>query len=150
MSSAAEKVLVPDPTRRSAPLSEADATAWRTLAVFCVYRVVLALFIAMAFAFLNRFFNIGVVAPAAVMPTLTTYALMSLVLLALARVREPGIALQVTAGIGVDVIGIVVLMYASGGVKSGPVLYSLSIWRASAFSSGVKSIRSASETPCRS
>jgi len=101
------------------PAAEADAIAWRTLAVFCIYRVVLAVFIGMAFIFLNRFFNLGVVSPTTVVPTLLVYALVSLGLLATARLREPGVALQVTAGVGVDVIGIVVLMYASGGVKSG-------------------------------
>jgi two-component system sensor histidine kinase PilS (NtrC family) len=121
MSTAAQKVLAPDPARapRSGPLPETDATAWRTLAVFCVYRVILAAVIGTAFAFLNRIFNIGAVAPGAVLPTLLIYALVSLALLAFARLREPGIALQVTAGVGVDVIGIVVLMYASGGVRSG-------------------------------
>jgi len=121
VSSAAQKMLAPDPARapRSAPIAEADAIAWRTLAVLCIYRIVLAVFIGGAFAFLNRVFNIGIVAPGAVMPTLLVYALASLALLALARLREPGIALQVTAGVGVDVIGIVVLMYASGGVRSG-------------------------------
>ena len=121
MSSAAEKMLMPDPASapRSGPLTETDAIAWRTLAVFCIYRVVLAAFIGVAFAFLNRIFNFDIVAPGAVMPTLVVYSIASLVLLATARLREPGIALQVTAGVGVDVIVIVVLMYASGGVKSG-------------------------------
>ena len=118
MSSAAEKVLLPERPPRG-PLPDADLTAWRTLAVFCIYRLVLALFIGAAFAFLNSIFNVGIVAPDAVLPTLVIYACVSLVLLTVARLREPGIALQVTAGVGVDVIAIVVLMYASGGVKSG-------------------------------
>jgi len=112
MSSAAEKMLMPDPARapRSGPLTETDATAWRTLAVLCIYRVVLAAFIGVAFAFLNRIFNFGVVSPNAVMPTIVGYAVASLVLVGTARLREPGIALQVTAGVGVDVIAIVVML----------------------------------------
>ncbi len=92
MSSAARKMLMPDPARapRSGPLTETDATAWRTLAVLCIYRVVLAAFIGVAFAFLNRIFNFGIVAPGAVMPTLVVYSIASLVLLATARCASRG------------------------------------------------------------
>ncbi len=98
---------------------EADETTWRTLAVFCGYRVVLAVFVAGAFAFLNRFFNLGIFAPAVVVPTLAAYAAASLALLLPARLREPSLTIQVTAGVFVDVAAIVMLMYASGGVRSG-------------------------------
>jgi two-component system sensor histidine kinase PilS (NtrC family) len=105
---------------RSVPLIvEPDDTTWRTLAVFCGYRVVLATFVGVAFVFLNRFFNFGTVAPDAVMPTIVTYAVASLVLLVPARLREPNLTIQVTAGVIVDVVSIVMLMYASGGVRSG-------------------------------
>ena len=98
---------------------EADDTTWRTLSVFAAYRVVLAVFVAGAFVFLNRFFNLGIVAREAVMPTVIAYIVVSLMLLAPARLRRPSLTLQVTAGVLVDVVAIVMLMYASGGVKSG-------------------------------
>ncbi|HEX4779166.1 MAG TPA: ATP-binding protein [Usitatibacter sp.] len=98
---------------------EADETTWRTLWVFCAYRVVLALFVAMAFVYLNRFFNFGVVSPQAVVPTVASYVVASLALLVPARLREPSLTLQVTAGVIVDVIAVVMLMYSSGGVRSG-------------------------------
>jgi two-component system sensor histidine kinase PilS (NtrC family) len=98
---------------------EADDVTWRTLAVFCFYRVVLAIFVAVAFTFLNRFFNFGVQAPEVMVPTLATYAVFSIALLVPARLREPSLVIQVTAGVFVDVLAIVMLMYASGGVRSG-------------------------------
>ena len=122
MISTAEKLPVPSKPRPPAypPLIvAADDATWRTLAVFCGYRVVLALFVAAAFTFLNRFFNLGVLAPAVVVPTLIAYALVSLALFVPARLREPSLTIQVTAGVFVDVAAIVLLMYASGGVRSG-------------------------------
>ena len=96
-----------------------DDTTWRTLVVFCLYRVVLAAFVGGAFIFLNRFFNLGVVTPGAIVPTVVSYTLASVLLLIPARLREPSLMLQVTAGVIVDVFAIVMLMYASGGVRSG-------------------------------
>jgi two-component system sensor histidine kinase PilS (NtrC family) len=97
----------------------ADDTTWRTLAVFCGYRVLLAILVGTASAFFNHFFNLGFQAPGVVMPTLVAYAVASIVLLVPARMREPNLTLQVTAGVVVDVVAIVMLMYASGGVRSG-------------------------------
>ncbi len=120
MSAAAGTLARKARTPRSASLIvEADDATWRTLAVFCGYRVVLALFMAAAFAFLNRFFNLGFLAPAVVVPTLVAYTTLALVLLVPARLREPSLTLQVTAGVYVDIAAIVMLMYASGGVRSG-------------------------------
>jgi two-component system sensor histidine kinase PilS (NtrC family) len=96
-----------------------DDTTWRTLVVFCLYRVILAVFVGGAFIFLNRFFNLGVVTPSAVVPTVVSYTIASVLLLIPARLREPSLMLQVTAGVIVDVLAIVMLMYASGGVRSG-------------------------------
>ncbi len=121
--SAASDPLTLDPSarlRRSRLLIvEADDTTWRTLSVFAAYRVVLAVFVAGAFVFLNRFFNFGIVAREAVMPTVIAYIVVSLMLLAPAKLRRPSLTLQVTAGVLVDVAAIVMLMYASGGVRSG-------------------------------
>ncbi|HUL57357.1 MAG TPA: ATP-binding protein [Usitatibacter sp.] len=96
-----------------------DDATWRTLWVFCVYRVVLALFMGVAFTFLNRFFNLGIGFPQAVVPTVSAYVVASIVLLVPALLREPNLRMQVTAGVFVDVIAIVMLMYSSGGIRSG-------------------------------
>src|SRR5258708_8848590 len=120
MSSTADPIAIaPAPRGGMQLIAESDATTWRTLAVFCLYRVVLAAFVGLAFIFLNRFFNLGSMNPGAVGPTLVAYSIASLVRLVPARLREPNLMLQVTAGVIVDVVAIVMLMYASGGVRSG-------------------------------
>jgi two-component system sensor histidine kinase PilS (NtrC family) len=105
--------------RRMPFIVVANDTTWRTLAVLCGYRVLLAVLVGIAFVFFNHFFSLGSVAYALVMPTVVAYAFASLVLLAPARLREPNLTLQVTTGVVVDVVAIVMLMYASGGVRSG-------------------------------
>jgi two-component system, NtrC family, sensor histidine kinase PilS len=103
-----------------APLSAAaDDTTWRTLTIFCSYRVVLALFVAGAFIFLNRYFNLGVQSPRLVIPTLVVYVAAAAALFVPARLREPSLTIQVTVGVFVDIVAVVMLMYASGGVRSG-------------------------------
>ena len=122
MSAMADPVAISEPAggaTRSRLIVPADDTTWRTLWVFAAYRVVLAIFVAGAFVFLNRFFNLGIVSPTAVVPTVVAYTLVSILLLIPARLREPSLMLQVTAGVVVDVVAIVMLMYASGGVRSG-------------------------------
>jgi two-component system sensor histidine kinase PilS (NtrC family) len=119
VTSAVERLGLP-PGRPQVPfIVIADDTTWRTLAVFCLYRIVLALFVGMAFVYLNRFFNLGVIKPSAVLPTVIVYTVAAIALLVPARLREPSLTIQVTAGVIVDVVAIVMLMYASGGVRSG-------------------------------
>jgi two-component system sensor histidine kinase PilS (NtrC family) len=96
-----------------------DDTAWRTLVVFSAYRVVLALGLSGAYAFLNAFFQLGTLQPGLAVTTLVTYAVASVLLVVPALIREPRISLQVTAAVLVDVLAIVVLMHTSGGIRSG-------------------------------
>jgi two-component system sensor histidine kinase PilS (NtrC family) len=96
-----------------------DDTTWRTLEVFCGYRIVLAVVVGIAFGFFNAQVLLGAQAPAAILPTIVLYAVASMFLLAPARLRDPNLKLQVTAGVFVDVMAITMLMYASGGVRSG-------------------------------
>ncbi|MEP7069006.1 MAG: PAS domain-containing protein, partial [Usitatibacter sp.] len=120
MSTMADPLAAPaKPLPRSPLIVDADDATWRSLFVLCAYRVVLALLVAVASVYLNRFFNFGIVTPTAVMPTVISYTIASLILLVPARLRKPSLTPQVTAGILVDVVAIVMLMYASGGVKSG-------------------------------
>ena len=121
MSSAAGNLPITERRRfpRGRLMVAPDDTTWRTLVVFCLYRVVLAVFVGGAFIFLNRFFNLGIVTPTAVVPTVVSYTIASVLLLIPARLREPSLILQVTAGVIVDVLAIVMLMYASGGIRSG-------------------------------
>jgi len=72
-----------------------------------------------AFGFFSTDVMIGTQAPNVVLPTVILYTIASIMLLAPARLRDPDIAIQVTAGVFVDVLAIAMLMYASGGVRSG-------------------------------
>ena len=120
MSFASDGLQSPARLLRGGPLIvEADDTTWRTLNVFCLYRVVLSVLVGLAFAYLNRFFNFGAVNPEAVLPTLVVYTVIAVALLVPARLREPNLTIQVTLGVAVDVAAIGMLMYASGGVRSG-------------------------------
>ena len=96
-----------------------EQTTWRTLEVFCGYRVVLALAVGAAFGFFDANVLLGAQSPSVILPTVVLYSCASIMLLAPARLRDPGVALQVTAGVFVDVLAIAMLMYASGGVRSG-------------------------------
>ena len=96
-----------------------DDTAWRTLVVFSAYRIVLALGLAGAYAFLNSIFQLGIQQPGLAVTTLVAYAVASVLLVVPALLREPRLSLQVTASVFVDVMAIVVLMHTSGGIRSG-------------------------------
>ncbi len=103
-----------------APLTAVvDDTAWRTLVVYSVYRIVLALGLSGAYAFLNSFFQLGIQQPRVAITALVAYAVASVMLLGPALLREPRLSLQVTAAVFVDVLAIVVLMHTSGGIRSG-------------------------------
>src|SRR4051794_36345730 len=100
VSSASERLSMQSLARaaRGTPLIvEADDTTWRTLALFCVYRIVMSMLVGIAYLYLNRFFNLGVTRPQVVLPTIVAYSVASLVLLVPARLREPNLTIQVTA-----------------------------------------------------
>ena len=107
------------PGDSAAQVVAADDTAWRTLVVFSAYRVVLALGLSGAYAFLNSYFQLGVQQPTLAVTALVAYAVGSVLLVVPALLREPRISLQVTAAVFVDVLAIGVLMHTSGGIRSG-------------------------------
>jgi len=80
---------------------------------------VLAMVVGAAFGFFSADVGIGTQAPNVVLPTVILYGVASIMLLAPVRLRDPNIAIQVTTGVLVDVTAIALLMYASGGVRSG-------------------------------
>ena len=123
MSTAAEERLAIPGRLRSAArmpfMGTADDTAWRTLAVFCGCRIGLALLVGLAYTFFNAFFLLGNQLPGVALPTLVAYAAASVLLVVTARLREPNLTIQVTAGVILDVAAVVMLMHSSGGVRSG-------------------------------
>jgi two-component system sensor histidine kinase PilS (NtrC family) len=92
---------------------------WKSLLVFAVYRVALSLVLAAAYLFANNVFQLGVQWPGLAIATMLGYVVFSALLLVPAMMREPSIQLQVTAAVFLDVLAMVVLMYTSGGVRSG-------------------------------
>ncbi len=96
-----------------------DATAWQTLLIFSGYRVVLAFVLAGAYTFFNAIFQLGAQQAELAVPTLATYVILAVLLVIPAVLREPGISVQVTAAVFIDVLAIVALMHTSGGVRSG-------------------------------
>jgi two-component system sensor histidine kinase PilS (NtrC family) len=97
----------------------ADDATWSTLLVFCTYRVVLAALVGVAFAYFNHFFLLGITKPEVIVPTALAYGVIALALIVPAGLREPNLTVQVSAGVFADIVAIVLLMYASGGVRSG-------------------------------
>jgi len=116
--SAADDFALPPREAAIASAAPPEAT-WKTLEVLCGYRIVLAMVVGGAFGFFSTDVMIGTQAPNVVLPTVILYTIASIMLLAPARLRDPDIAIQVTAGVFVDVLAIAMLMYASGGVRSG-------------------------------
>jgi two-component system sensor histidine kinase PilS (NtrC family) len=96
-----------------------DETAWRALVVFCGYRVVMALVLAGAYAFLNAIFLLGTQQPGLAVAILAGYLVVAIALAVPALLREPSLMVQVTTGVLVDVAAIVALMHTSGGIRSG-------------------------------
>ncbi len=107
------------PLERAPAVAASDDTAWRTLVIFSAYRIVLALGLAGAYAFLNTIFQFGVQQPGLAVTALVAYTVASVLLIGPALLREPGLSLQVTAAVFVDVLSITVLMHTSGGIRSG-------------------------------
>jgi two-component system sensor histidine kinase PilS (NtrC family) len=116
MSTADDFALPPRAAGLPTPITD---ETWKTLEVLCGYRIVLAMVVAAAFGFFSASVGIGTQAPAVVLPTVILYTIASIMLLAPVRLRDPNIAVQVTTGVFVDVLAIAMLMYASGGVRSG-------------------------------
>jgi two-component system, NtrC family, sensor histidine kinase PilS len=96
-----------------------DDTVWRTLVGFCAYRLVVALLLAVGYGFFNNLFAIGLQQPALAGFTVVAYLVIAGMLMVPAMLREPSITLQVTLQVVIDTAAVVVLMYASGGIRSG-------------------------------
>jgi two-component system sensor histidine kinase PilS (NtrC family) len=96
-----------------------DDTVWRTLVGFCAYRIVVALLLSLGYGLFNNLFAIGLQQPALAGFTVIAYLVAAGMLLVPALMRKPSITLQVTLQVVVDTAAVVMLMYASGGIRSG-------------------------------
>jgi two-component system sensor histidine kinase PilS (NtrC family) len=93
--------------------------AWRSLHTYGIYRILLSVILAGAYWALEDVAFIGGFLPWLARFTLVVYCALSLILFSFTRMRTPGLEVQLTTQVIVDVIAIVAIMHASGGIRSG-------------------------------
>lgn len=96
-----------------------DALTWKPLRFLTLYRLVLAALLVLLFFLLPGSRNLGSDNPWLYATVSLGYFLFALVVGFSTRLRRPGFQLQVLLQITVDILAIVLLMYASGGLDSG-------------------------------
>ena len=104
--------------------SDADAayalnTVWRSLVSFCVYRLVIVAILGMTYWGFNRFQVVGAVWPLLAASVIGGYFLAAVAALAGAKLRFPSPIVHLSSQVAIDVIGLTLLMHASGGARSG-------------------------------
>ncbi len=92
---------------------------WRSLKAFCIYRLVIALILAITYWSFHRFQVFGGTSPLVASSVIVVYFVASLALLAAAQMRMPSASVHLTTQVVVDVVGMTLLMHASGGTRSG-------------------------------
>mgnify|MGYP001156531144 CR=1 FL=1 len=108
----------PAPAGSTASANHLDVV-WRSIAHFCFYRIIIAIILAISYWGFQRY---QLLTPASVdlaIGALAFYFLAAIALVGMARIRSPGPSLHVTAQVLVDVFSMIMLMHASGGVRSG-------------------------------
>lgn len=95
------------------------AALWRSLRAFCIYRLVIALILAITYWGFHRFQIIGATSSLMAASVIAIYFVVSLSLLAAAQMRFPSAGVHLTAQVVADVVGMTLLMHASGGTRSG-------------------------------
>ncbi|MAT66678.1 MAG: hypothetical protein CMN57_13690 [Gammaproteobacteria bacterium] len=96
-----------------------DSLTWQPLRFLTLYRLVLAALLVLLFFLLPGTRNLGSDNPWLYAVVSLGYFLFALVVGFSTRLRRPGFQLQVLLQITVDILAIVLLMYASGGLDSG-------------------------------
>ena len=96
-----------------------EANVSGALITFCWLRLALALVLCTAFWGFNRHQFFGIYEPKIAAAVLIGYVVLSFIALIVARKRSVSMQLQLTAHVIVDVVAVVLLMFASGGVRSG-------------------------------
>ncbi|BCO33075.1 sensor protein PilS [Thiohalobacter sp. COW1] len=96
-----------------------DSLTWKPLRFLTLYRLVLAALLVLLFFLLPGARNLGSDNPWLYAVVSLGYFLFALVVGFSTRLRRPGFQLQVLLQITVDILAIVLLMYASGGLDSG-------------------------------
>ncbi len=114
------RVLIP---RRA--LADPGASFWTSLRYFCVTRLVIAAVLLGASLYGGERVAIGMQDPALFARTAVTYAVLAATFGYLAATRQQHFYLQLGAQLLIDVVGLTLLMSASGGTRSGLALLML-------------------------
>ncbi len=117
--------------------SQDQDTYWRSLSIFNFYRFILAAIFIGSFYFRKEHYGADIFNPSLYISLSLGYLLSSVILLFCIRIRWPNFNRLVTLQIMNDIIFIVLIMSASGGVKSGfGVMLVITIAAASLISQG--------------
>ncbi|MCF8199723.1 MAG: sensor protein, partial [Sulfuritalea sp.] len=100
---------------------EADAieSFWRSLRFFSIYRVSIALLFLVAALVFGDAVALGTYDSRLFDRVAATYVVLAIVFLATLQRRPSGFHLQLSVQVAVDVVALTLMMYASGGQKSG-------------------------------
>ncbi len=98
---------------------ESPDSAWRTLTSFAIYRLLIVVVLAIIYWGFTRFPIFGGMSPIVTAVTLVAYIVLSCALVLATQVRVPSAAVQLTLQVLVDIAMLTLLMYASGGTRSG-------------------------------
>ena len=105
--------------------ADPGASFWTSLRYFCVTRLVIAAVLLGASLYGGERISVGTQDPALFARTAVTYAVLAATFGYLAATRQRHFYLQLGAQLLIDIVGLALLMGASGGVRSGLALLML-------------------------
>ncbi len=100
-------------------LSVRTETVWRSLTIFCRYRLVIAVILALSYWGFQRYQLLVTTSVELASWSLAFYLLAAIALAGMAEVRSPGPSKHLFGQVLVDVVAMTLLMHASGGIRSG-------------------------------
>ena len=92
---------------------------WQSLTSFAVYRLLIAILLAVGYWGFSRLQLVGAASPVLASPVLFAYSVAAIAMFITAKMRVPSPHVHLTTQVLVDVIGLTLLMHASGGARSG-------------------------------
>lgn len=112
------------PTNQSTPSmpntsSASVAFLWHSLTSFSVYRLLIAMLLVVGYWGFGRLQLVGAAAPVLATPVLVAYSMAAIAMFVTAKMRVLSPNVHLTTQVLVDVIGLTLLMHASGGARSG-------------------------------
>lgn len=99
--------------------SASVAFLWHSLTSFSVYRLLIAMLLVVGYWGFGRLQLVGAAAPVLATPVLVAYSMAAIAMFVTAKMRVLSPNVHLTTQVLVDVIGLTLLMHASGGARSG-------------------------------